>query len=411
MLNLTYNNTEVGSLVYKNELTRLANEAELEMNEHLLPFWCRLQDEGHGGYYGLVDFDLKLDKQADKGGIVAARILWTFSAAYRVTGKSVYLEHAKHAYEFLVEHVIDAEYGGLYWLLDYRGEPKDTRKHVYAQSFGIYALSEYYRATGQAEALELAKQLFELVETTGYDQRSEAYKEEFDRKWQERPNEMLSEKGLLADITTNTHLHILEAYTNLYRVWPDDRLKQALKQLVKTFYDKIYDHDTHFLRVFFNKQWESLIDYDSFGHDIEASWLIDDALKVLGDETPHYVQMVIDIAYNIADAAIADDGSVVNERVNGEVDETRIWWVQSEAIVGFFNAYERTGDEKFAQWAAHTWDYTKRYMIDAREGGEWYSQVEPDGTPTPNRNIADPWKANYHNARGCLELIERMNKR
>lgn len=397
--------------VHNKKLTRLAQEVELELNEHLLPFWCRLKDEEHGGYYGVVDFDLNVDKQADKGGIVAARILWTFAAAYRVTGKSLYLEHAQHAYKFIAAHVIDAEYGGLYWLLDYRGEPKDTRKHVYAQSFGIYALSEYYRATGHREALELAKQLYELVETTGYDEQHAAYKEEFNREWEERPNEMLSEKGLLADITTNTHLHVLEAYTNLYRVWPDEGLKQKLSQLVKTFYERIYDPETTFLRVFFNKQWESLIDYESFGHDIEASWLIDDALKVLQDESPHYKQMVIDIAANIASAAIAEDGSVVNERVKGELDATRIWWVQAEAIVGFANAYEHTGDERFAQLTERIWDYTKAYIIDKREGGEWYSQVEPDGTPTPDRNIADPWKANYHNARCCLELIERMNYR
>lgn len=394
----------------KDTLLRLAEEAQLELHDHLLPFWCRLRDEAYGGYYGVVDFGLNVDRQADKGGIVAARLLWTFAAAYRVTGNALYLEHAQHAYQFVVEHVIDAEFGGLYWLLDYRGEPKDTRKHVYTQSFGIYALSEYYRATGHREALEHAKQLYELVETTGYDKQHAAYKEEFSREWQERPNEMLSGGGVLADITTNTHLHVLEAYTNLYRVWPDEGLKGRLEQLVTTFYDKIYDADTKFLRVFFNKQWRSLIDYESYGHDIEASWLIDDALKVLHDESPHVVQMVIDIAYNIAQAAIAEDGSVVNERVKGNVDETRIWWVQAEAIVGFLNAYERTGDERFVQWTERVWAYTKRYVIDKREGGEWYSQVEPDGTPRPDRNIADPWKANYHNARSCLELIERMRK-
>lgn len=391
-------------------LEELAAEAEHEMVAHILPFWCRLQDVEHGGHYGLVDHELLVDKYAHKGGIVTARILWTFSAAYRVTGQETYLEQAEHAYAFLTAHLLDEVYGGLFWMVDYKGEPVDERKHVYTQSFGIYALSEYYRATGHEEALQLAKQLYGLLETVGYDEHTEAYKEEFDRAWQEKANEMLSEKGLDAHITTNTHLHVLEAYTNLYRVWPNARLKRCLEQLLATFYTKIYNHDTRFLHVFFDRHWRSLIDYQSYGHDIEASWLIDDTLKVLDFPAPQYVRIVIDIAANIAQAAIAKDGSVVNEKVDGELDETRIWWVQAEAIVGFVNAYERTGDGQYMALAARIWEYTKDKVIDRREHGEWYPSVQPDGTPMPGLNIVDPWKANYHNTRCCLELIERMKR-
>lgn len=390
-------------------MKHLAEEAELEMKEHILPFWSKLQDVAHGGYYGVVNDELYVDKQADKGGIVTSRILWTFSAAYRVTGDVAYLRQAIHAYDFLTTHLLDDEQGGLYWLLDYKGGVKDDRKHVYAQSFGIYALSEYYRATGHEKALQQAKQLYELIETKGYNSQNEAYMEEFTRTWQEKTNDMLSGEEGHAPITTNTHLHVLEAYTNLYKVWPDNVLKEKLKRLVATFHSKIYDIKTGFLKVFFDEKWQSIIHYESYGHDIEASWLIDETLKVLDLKTPEYVEMVIVIAYKIADTAIAEEGAVINEKVNGQLDETRVWWVQAEAIVGFVNAYERTGDEKFITIARRIWDYTKEYIIDTRLNGEWFWSVEPNGKPSANRNIADPWKANYHNTRFCLELIERVN--
>lgn len=390
-------------------IQRLAQEAEQELKERILPFWMNLKDERHGGYYGLVDDQLRVDREADKGGIVAARILWTFSAAYRVTDEAEYLAHATHAYEFLVHRVLDDEHDGLYWMLDAEGNVVDDRKHVYAQSFGVYALSEYYRVTNDAEALQYAVQLFELIEDKGYNTRNHAYMEEFNRNWEPMPNEMLSGQGLDAAMTTNTHLHILEAYTNLYRVWPDERLKRKIEHLLKVFYENIYVPEKRFLQVFFDDQWQSLIDYESYGHDIEASWLLDDALKVLKINEQAYDRMVIDIAYNIADQAIAADGAIVNEKVNGQLDETRVWWVQAEAIVGFVNAYERSSDERFAEIAQGIWEYTKNYIVDRREGGEWYPYVEPNGQPTAHRNMADPWKANYHNGRFCLEMMERAS--
>lgn len=390
------------------EVQRLAQEAEQELRENILPFWMNLQDETYGGYYGVVDDQLRIEQQAHKGVIVTTRILWTFSAAYRVTGNSLYLDHATHAYQFLTQHMFDEQYGGLYWMLDYTGKVIDDRKHVYAHSFGIYALSEYYRASDDTTALQYAVQLFELVEEKGFNTYNQAYMEEFDRTWRQMPNEMLSEQGLDAAITTNTHLHILEAYTNLYRVWPDERLKRKLEHVLALFYKRIYVPEKRDLQVFFDEQWQSLIDYESYGHDIEASWLIDDTLRVLTFYDEAYDQMVIDIAYNIADKALAKDGAVVNEKVNGQLDETRIWWVQAEAIVGFVNAYSRTGDVRFIDIACGVWRYIKDYIVDDREGGEWYSSVEPDGRPTAGRHIADPWKANYHNGRFCLEMIERI---
>ncbi|MBU5593755.1 AGE family epimerase/isomerase [Amphibacillus sp. MSJ-3] len=380
-----------------------------ELTERILPFWLNLKDEQNGGLYGKVDFDLNIDKYGDKGGIVTARFLWTFSAAYRILKDEKYLAMADHVFQFLTDKLIDREHRGIYWLLDYQGKPIDTRKHIYAQSFAIYGLSEYYRITQKEEALELALELYDLIESIGFDQENQAYKEEFNREWIEVPNEMLSENGVVADITMNTHIHILEAYTNLYKAYPNEALKDRLITLLKVHYEKIYQHDTHFLGVFFDKQWSKIIDLKSFGHDIEAAWLMDDTIRTLGIENEAYKKMIRDISYNISEYAIQPDGSLINEEENGELDKTRVWWVQAEAIVGFYNAYQRTGDIKFLNRVQGLWNYIQTTIHDPRPNGEWYWSIEPDGSPT-KRDLVEPWKASYHNARMALELIERMEK-
>ncbi|MEK3887931.1 AGE family epimerase/isomerase [Bacillus sp. FSL K6-3431] len=390
-------------------MNKLKSEVSIELTERILPFWMGLTDKQYGGIFGTIDYDLLVDKKADKGGIVTARFLWTFASAYRVTGNEAYIQTAQHLYHFLKEQVHDEEFGGLYWLVDYKGNPKNTRKHVYTQSFGVYALSEYFRASKDEGALALAKKLFFLIEDKGFDRKVNAYREEFDREWNEMPNEMLSENGLLADITMNTHIHVLEAYTTLYKVWPTEEVKERITNLLYILHEKIYNRETKFLGVFFDKNWNSLIDLKSFGHDIEASWLIDEAIKAIGIENPAYDKMVIDIAYNIAECAIEEDGSLINEQAGNVLDRTRIWWVQAEAIVGFYNAYERTKDEKFLELAEGLWQYIQKKIIDCREKGEWLWAVDLEGNPL-QLNVGDPWKASYHNGRFCLEIMERVAK-
>lgn len=389
-------------------MEQLRSEIIRELEEHIMPFWMNLKDEDHGGFFGKVDYHQSVNQKSNKGGIATSRLLWSFSAAYRVTKKEKYLVYAHHAYNFLVRKVYDAEYEGLFWMLDYKGNPVDTRKHIYAQAFGIYGLSEYYRATGNEEALDYAIKLYDLIESKGYSEENNAYLEEFSCEWAKKDNEMLSENGILADITTNTHLHILEAYTNLYRVWTNKALSDRLMNIIHIFYKKIYDHQTHYLKVFFNNEWDEILPLKSFGHDIEASWLIDDAMKLLRLNNKMYDQMVINIASNIAKDAIQEDGSILNEQEGNVIDYTRIWWGQAEAMVGFFNAYERTGDDRFLNIIYNLWQYTKENIIDKREDGEWFWSIEAEGKPTV-RDIAEPWKTPYHNARFCLEFIERMS--
>lgn len=384
------------------------NMVEKELNEHIAPFWLALKDVDNGGFYGEVLFDLSVNKESIKGGIQTARILWFFSDAYRVTKKEEYREAADHAYSFLKDKLIDNEFEGIYWAVDHKGNPVDTRKHVYCQSFGIYALSEYYRATKSKEALELAMSLFELIEDKGFNESNLAYLEEFNRQWNIIPNEMLSENGVIADITTNTHLHVLEGYTNLYRVSGDERVKEKLTNVTYTFLNKIYDEQNQLLKVFFNDKWESIIDLKSFGHDIEASWLIDEAYKVLGIKDEAIEKMIIDIAHNIK-SEIQQDGSLINEEENGVKDCTRIWWGQVEAMVGYINVYQRTGDKEFLNIVDGLIKYTWEKFIDPREGGEWYWSIEANGKPT-ERSVAEPWKTPYHNGRFCLEFMERIGE-
>ncbi|MEK3789832.1 AGE family epimerase/isomerase [Paenibacillus sp. FSL K6-1230] len=385
-------------------------ELRSEWTQHILPFWSRLKDERHGGFYGKVHVDLKTDHDAPKGGIATSRLLWTFSAAYRTTGLQAHRELADHAYLYLTQHLLDREYGGIYWMSSYDGLPLDTRKHIYAQAFAIYALSEYVRATGSKAALQEAQALFQLIENKGYDATNQAYREEFDRGWQEQPNEMLSENGVMAEITMNTHIHVLEAYTNLYRVWPDPAVRQALEQLLTVMHERIYDPEERRLGVFFDKQWNPLLDLTSFGHDIEASWLIDDTLKTLGLEQSIYADMVAALAYRVAESAIQSDGSLINEQEGSRRDLSRIWWVQAEGMVGFLNAFERTGDSYFLRLVEELWQYTRGHLIDPRPHGEWYWSIDATGTPS-SLEIAGPWKCPYHNSRMCIEIIERMSAR
>lgn len=390
-------------------MNKFKEEVSKELTEHILPFWMKLIDKKHGGFFGEVDFELNINKRADKGGIATARLLWTFAAAYRVTKNKSYLQYAEHAYNFIVNNLIDQEHGGMFWLLDYKGNSKDTRKHVYTQSFGIYGLSEYYRATQKKEALALAKDLYYLLESKGYNPVNNAYMEEFDRQWNKVPNVLLSENNVIAEITMNTHIHVIEAYTNLYKVWPTDELKNRLENLLQIHYEKMYNQETKSLGVFFDENWKTILDIQSFGHDIEASWLIDETLKTIENNDQTYNDMVIDIAYAIAENAIENDGSMINERVNDHIDKTRIWWVQAEAMVGFMNAYAKTKDQKFLTLTKHLWDYTKQNIIDERKNGEWFWSIEPDGSIT-KRNIGEAWKVSYHNGRFCLEIIERMSE-
>lgn len=375
----------------------------------ILDFWRRLKDDRAGGFFCNVSYNLTVDREADKSGVAAARNLWSFSKAYHVTNETEYLQLADHAYAFFVRHLIDNLHGGSYWMLDFDGDVIDTRKHIYLQAFSVYALSEYYLATGTRRAIELAMKIWHLIEEKGFDSIRGCYKEEFSREWKELDNELLSENGVIADITANTHLHILEAYTTLYRATPTKPVRASLMKVLDIFAERIYSSEGRNLKIFFDGEWKEVINLKSYGHDIEASWLIDDALKLLHLNDDRYNNIVIGLAEQIFETAVMPDGSVINESEDGEIDDTRIWWVQAEAAIGFLNAWEKTGEEKYYKAFKNVWHYISEKIIDHRPGGEWIYGRDSEDNPLIY-DVVEAWKTAYHNSRCCMELYKRLSR-
>lgn len=389
-------------------MQRISQAAREELTGRLLPFWKALRDEAYGGYYGYMDFGLNLDKQAEKGCILNSRILWFFSQAAIVLKDDSLIPYARHAYDFLRERCLDREYGGVYWSLTYDGHPLDDSKHTYNQAFAIYGLSAYYRLTGEAEALNLARELFVLIEKKCTDQGG--WLEAFSRDFTPASNEKLSENGVMAERTMNTLLHVFEGYAELYQAAHDPQVAQAMGRILDIYTTKVYNPELHRQEVFFDKDYRSLIDLTSYGHDIESSWLMDWGAALLEDEAAKRAVFQIDsnLADNIFHTALQADGSVVNECEKGIVDAHRIWWVQAEAVLGFVNAWSKHPERvEYRDAAARVWRYIQDKVVDRRSGGEWFWRLSADGTPDKEKPVVEPWKCPYHNGRMCLELIRR----
>ena len=377
----------------------------------IIPFWKSMRDDENGGYYGWLGYDLKLDKKAVKGCILNSRITWFFANAYTVLKDESLLEEARHGYEFLKNACWDQKNGGVYWSVNYDGTPSETIKHTYNQAFSIYALSSYYEASGDREALDKAYELYDIIETKMRDELG--YKEAFDEEFHEIDNEKLSENGVIAQKTMNTLLHVFEAYTELYRVDHNEKVADKIKWMMDIIAEKVYNPKLHRQEVFFDDKWNSIIDLHSYGHDIETAWLVDRSVDILGDAD--YEKKMTPITKDLTDRIyrVAFNGSsLANECEKGVVNEWRVWWVQAETVVGFLNGYEKTGKEEYLGAAENVWHFIKEHLIDTRDGytngREWYWRVKPDGTPDDTQPIVEPWKCPYHNGRMLLEVIRRI---
>ena len=382
-----------------------------ELENNILPFWMnKMEDNEEGGFYGQITGEDELKPEASKGAILNARILWTFSSAYRLLKKPEYLETATRAKRYLIDRFYDPQYGGIYWELDYKGNPLDTKKQIYAIGFAIYGLSEYARATGDAEALEYAQRLFDVIEQHSFDSEQNGYVEALTRDWQPIEDMRLSDKDENEKKTMNTHLHILEPYTNLYRVWKDEQLERQLRNLIEVFITRILDPQTGHLNLFFEEDWTNKYRIYSYGHDIEASWLIHEAALVLGD--PELLKRIEPIIIRIARAAdegLNPDGSMIYEHFidRQKTDRELHWWVQAENVVGHINLYQHFGDTEALDTAVRCWEFIKTKLID-HEQGEWHWSLLPDGTVNRRDDKAGFWKCPYHNGRMCMEVIERF---
>ena len=392
-------------------INTLRKEVTEELEGNILPFWMnKMTDRERGGFYGRISGEDVLMPDEPKGAILNARILWTFSAAYRLLKKPEYLAAATRAKRYLLDFFYDKQFGGIYWSVDCEGNPLDTKKQIYALGFAIYGLSEYARATGDEEALEYAIRLFEVIEKYSFDAEKNGYVEALTRDWQPIADMRLSDKDENEKKTMNTHLHILEPYANLYRVWKDGRLKTQLKNLIELFVTKILDTQTYHLNLFFEDDWTNKYHLISYGHDIEASWLIHEAALVLGDEAVlKQIEPIIVRIAHAADEGLNADGSMTYERFSdkGETDRELHWWVQAENVVGHLNLYQHFGDEEALSTALRCWQFIKDKLID-RENGEWYWSRFADGSINRNDDKAGFWKCPYHNGRMCLEINERF---
>jgi mannobiose 2-epimerase len=433
----------------RQEIAQLKSEVRQVLEDNILSFWLRETiDHENGGFYGRIDGHGQVHPTADKGAILNARILWAFASAYRVLGRQAYLDAATRAKDYLIDHFYDPGFGGVFWSVDYKGQPKDTKKQFYAIGFAIYGLSEYARATGDREALDYALQLYECIEEHAFDSQYNGYIEATTRDWQPIADMRLSELDANYPKSQNTHLHIIEPYTNLYRclkefqarsscnyvpaigaVLPIEvsvpmedlvQVEASLRNLIDIFTDHILNPETHHLDLFFDMDWTREGEQrESYGHDIECSWLLHEAALVLGD--PYILEKVETIVQEVAKASekgLNPDGSMIHEAIlthadgpmdDGQwnIDTDRHWWVQAEAVVGFLNLYQHFGDEEALTKALRCWHYIKEHLIDT-ENGEWLWSRHADGTPNLIDDKAGFWKCPYHNSRMCLEIIERI---
>nr|WP_320039571.1 AGE family epimerase/isomerase [uncultured Bacteroides sp.] len=394
-----------------NKISELKSEMLDVLQNNILPYWEKnMQDHENGGFYGRMTGDEKLMPEAEKGAILNARILWTYSSAYRLLKSSEYWEMATRAKRYLIDNFYDKRFGGIYWSLDYKGNPLDTKKQIYALGFAIYGLSEYHRATGDREALDYAIMLFKSIEEHSFDKEKNGYLEALTREWNEIEDMRLSEKDANEKKTMNTHLHILEPYTNLYRVWKNDELRKQIKNLIEVFLDKILNKETNHLKLFFDENWNGKDHIISYGHDIEASWLIHEAALVLEDESLlKRVEAVVPQIANAAGEGLQPDGGMIYEKntETGEVDADRHWWVQAETVVGYINLYEYFNNEDALEKALQCWNFIKKHLIDSKNG-EWFWSLKADGTINTADNKAGFWKCPYHNGRMCMELLGRF---
>lgn len=393
------------------------SEARVLLETNILRFWQeRMVDYRQGGFYGRIDGYNVLHPDAEKGAVLNARILWTFAAAARVLNNTPYRILAARAYDYLMQRFMDREQGGVYWSLNADGTPLDTKKQTYAIAFAIYGLAEYVRLTNNQEALNAAIRLFEDLEAHAYKWDNEkiskcknGYVEALTRDWQPIADMRLSEKDENGVFTMNTHLHVLEAYTNLYRVLKNvqrddvqgtkERIAKQLRTLIDIFANRIFDPATGHLMLFFDEKWQPSNTHTSPGHDIEAAWLLHEALEVLGDE--ELLNQTLPVIHSLAQAAEDD------------IMDEKEWWCYAEAVVGYIDQWKLYQEEKpiesninleLAETAFH---YIQTHLMD-RENGEWFWTILPDGTPDRTHDKAGFWKCPYHNSRMCIEIIERL---
>lgn len=375
------------------------------LEDNILNWWGGLADR-RGGFFGQVDGNGNINKDASRGAVLNARILWTFSVAYRLLGKKEYLLNACNAKEYFIKHFIDHKYGGVYWSVGADGEREDSKAQLYAQGFAIYGLSEFYAATGDEEALKAAINIYKITEAHFADHENGGYIEALDRDFSPLGDMRLSDKDKNVDKTMNSHLHVLEGYASLYKVWPDAELKKDITDLMEILRTKIFNAGTGHLNLYFDKAWNVIGQGISYGHDIETSWLALECAFILKDfDEVNKIKPICKILYKGGMQGYQNDGSLIYEiHDDGTVDDSRQWWVEAETVVANLWAWKYLDVEGGDAFAQKTLDYIKSHLINWKDG-EWYWDCDAQGRPNVTDDKAGPWKCPYHNGRMCFQAL------
>ncbi|MFB9110892.1 AGE family epimerase/isomerase [Flavobacterium gyeonganense] len=390
-------------------LQQLKTELSAELSS-ILDYWAKNAiDNKNDGFVGQIDSNEKIIPDADKGCVLNARILWSFSASYQVTQNKEHKKIAERAFKCISNHFYDPEFGGLFWSINSDTTPKDTKNQIYGLAFAIYGLSEYYIISKDEKALTIAINLYLTIQKYSYDPVKKGYLEAFTRDWQPIEDLRLSSKDANEKKTMNTHLHIIEAYAKLFRVWKNPKLQSDIIELLQTIEEHFINTRTGHLHLFFDENWIEKPDVISYGHDIEASWLLLQCAEISEDENliANYKRHAIQIA-EVTQEGLDSDGGLWYEfdpKRNKLIAEKH-WWVQAEALIGFYNAYQLTRDEKFLDIVLKNWEFIKNHILD-QQNGEWFWGVYKDYSLI-QKDKAGFWKCPYHNSRACLELIQRI---
>mgnify|MGYP000315046716 FL=1 len=399
------------SIQIEDNLLQLKSEMVDEL-QNVLNFWSsEVVDNENSGFLGRIDCFGNKFGNASKGSVLNTRILWTFSAAFLKTNNIKYKNVADKAFQYIKTNFYDINNGGLFWEVDCLGKPINKRKQAYAQGFGIYAFSEYYRATKNEESLTLAKDIYKILETKFWDNKYGGYIEALTQDWHSIEDMRLSDKDQNAPKSMNTHLHIIEPYANLYRVWPDKQLKKSIEKLLHIFIDKIIDKNTGHFNLFFEMNWKPNSTAISFGHDIEGAWLLHEAALLIEEEA--ILNQIKNTALNLVDLTVKKgldrDGSLYNEFNNNHLDSDKHWWPQAEAMVGLIDAYQISFNEEYLKGVFKLWKFIKNNIIDT-VNGEWFWRVDFEGNPNTTDDKIGFWKCPYHNTRALIEVANRIDE-
>ena len=396
--------------IHKQDLLNYKNEAEQEWTAILSWWQNNMLDDENGGFFGSVNNQNQVDGAAAKGIVLNSRICWAFSAAYLHFGHDAYFQVAKMAFSFIQDFFIDKEYGGVFWSVDVKGNMLDSRKQIYGLAFTIYALAEYYRAVRDEEALSTAINLFTVIEQYSFDPINSGYIEAFARDWSATADLRISAKDDNEKKTMNTHLHIIEAYANLFTVWPNDALKKKICSLLENFQQYMINPQNNHLNLFMDESWKVQAGVISYGHDVEAAWLLEECARITGETT--YIEKFKNISIQLIRAASEgwdkEGGGLWYEfePATGQLIQEKHWWPQAEAMVGYLNAYQLTGQQYYLQQSLLSFNFIKAHLKDYKNG-EWFWGIYKNGSLI-DKEKAGFWKCPYHNSRACQQISKRI---